>query len=286
MKHKRVLSTWAASLAAGIAAFAALLLLAVAAASAPTQAQAVAQSYIADTSMQAGMIVRLADDKSKVASVSQSDESTIFGLVVRPNDAPLSLSENKPGQQVYVATAGKYQVLVSSQNGYVKEGDYVVLSVIEGIGMKADSSSQFIIGKAVEDFNAASTTLTSTTVKDTAGNERTVKIGYVKIDISVGRNPLHKGSVSNVPGFLQKAADTIADKPVTPLRIYLGVMVILVAGIIVSIVLYAGIRTSIISLGRNPLARKSIVRNLFRVVLLGLTILIVGVFAVYLILKL
>jgi hypothetical protein len=49
--------------------------------------------------------------------------------------------------------------------------------------------------------------------------------------------------------------------------------------------LYAGVRSSVISMGRNPLARKTIIRNLIQIVLIALIILVTGLIAVYLLLK-
>ncbi len=287
MKHKRVLAAMFAATIAGLFAIVAgSVPIAGSVLEGQAQAQTVAQSYMADSPLQAGMIVKLANDKSKVALANNTDNDKVYGVVVRPNDAPLSLTDNTASQEVYVATNGTYQVLVSDQNGGIKQGDYVVVSALEGIGMKVDGDSQYVIGKAVTNFMGSDISLTQTVVKDTAGRERTVKIGAIRVDVDVARNPLHKGAVSNVPGFMQKAADAIANKPVPPVRVYLGALVIIVAGFVVCSVLYAGIRTSIIALGRNPLARKSIFRNLLRVVLLGLIILVVAVFAVYLLVKL
>jgi hypothetical protein len=56
--------------------------------------------------------------------------------------------------------------------------------------------------------------------------------------------------------------------------------------IIAGSILYAGVRTSMIAIGRNPLAKGSVTRNLIQVVVTSVIILIIGIVAVYLILKL
>lgn len=64
-------------------------------------------------------------------------------------------------------------------------------------------------------------------------------------------------------------------------------MAITGASVITALVLlYAGVRNAIISIGRNPMSRKSIVKALIQVILTSLLILIIGLFAVYLLLKL
>jgi hypothetical protein len=51
-------------------------------------------------------------------------------------------------------------------------------------------------------------------------------------------------------------------------------------------IIYAGVRNGVISIGRNPMSKKSIFRALIETILTSLLILIVGMFAVYLLLKL
>lgn len=263
--------------------FATLLLLVVAA---PVlDAQSVAQSYAADSPMQAGMIVKLSGDKTKVIPVSQTDNDKMYGIVIRSNDAPLTLSEGESPQAVFVVTNGKYQILVTDQNGPIKKGNYLVVSAVEGVGMKANGSIKYIVGKALSDFDGKTGVLSSTKLKDGAGVERAVNFGYVEADINISRNPLAPAEDSNLPGFLRKASEAVSGKPVSPFRGYVALGVLLVTTAIVVVILYAGVRTSLISLGRNPMARKSIIRNLVQVVLIGLIILVTGLIAVYLLLK-
>ncbi len=252
-------------------------------------AQNVAQSYIADAPLQPGMIVELATDKTRVKPVSQSNASKMLGIVVQPNDAPLSLSQEGAGQNVYVSTSGSYHALVSDQNGPIVKGDYLIVSSLDGIGMKANSNAEYVIGKALDNFDGKTSVLTSTQVKDDKGATHTVNFGYATTDINISRNPLLKvGSTtsSSVPSILQKASDSVANKPVTPVRVYAALAVLILIAIIVCVILYSAIRTSITALGRNPLARKSIYRNLVSVVLIAIIVLIIGLFAVYLLLKL
>jgi hypothetical protein len=253
-------------------------------------AQNVAQSYIADSPLQTGMIVQQASDKKHVKPVTQADTSAMLGIVVRPNDTPLALSGGEVGENVYIATSGTYHVLISDQNGGVNKGDFIVISSIDGIGMKVNDKSQYVVGKALDSFDGKTKILSSTTVKDSKGADRKINFGFVTTEINVSRNPLLKVgapiATTNVPAFLQKASTAIANKPVTSVKVYASLAVLILITIVVCTMMYAAIRTSLISLGRNPLARKSIYRNLLSVVLIALIILFTGLFAVYLLLKL
>ncbi len=256
-------------------------------------AQSVSKSYVADNGTQAGMIVQLtgSDDKKDVGRVrpaTQSKLQAIHGIVVLPNDAPLSLSEATNERQVFVATSGSYTVLVSDQNGPIHKDDFITVSSIDGVGMQANPLPNVVVGKALNTFDGKSQAdvKSETVVTDSNGKKRTVKFGYVTANVNVTRNPLVQNTAPNLPGFLQKAAEGIADKQVNPVRVYISIVVMLVTTIIVIVVLSTGIRASLTALGRNPLARKSIFRNLIQIVLIGLMILIVGLFGVYLLLKL
>ena len=89
-----------------------------------------------------------------------------------------------------------------------------------------------------------------------------------------------------ISGVLSSVATTVAGKPVSVVRIYLSVAVLLSVVVIVGNLLYAGVRTGMIAVGRNPLSKKSVIRSLIQTTIVGLIIFIAGVFGVYLILKL
>ncbi len=274
VKHKR----WLAGLLAGVAA---TLLCAVSAA-----AQNVTQGYVASQELQNGMIVRL-DPKNprQVQALPQSDATDMLGVTVANSAAPVSLSD--PTQkQVYVATFGKYAVLVSSQNGPIKKGDYIAASAIDGVGMKAGTSQMIVLGKALDSFTGTSDAESTVQLTTSTGGKTQVTLRRIGVDIEVAHNPNYSGdSVAGVPHFLSRAAALVTKKPVTALRIYAGLGVLALALGLAAGIIYAGVRTGMTAVGRNPLAKKSILRNLITVTLMALIIVIIGLVAVYLLLK-
>jgi hypothetical protein len=255
----------------------------------PVAAQSVTKSFTADNGTQAGMLVQLdPQDGGRVKPAERSKPKAAYGVVVLPNDAPLSLTEATNERQVYVATSGSYKLLVSDQNGPIRTNDFIVLSSIDGVGMSADSASDIITGKAVTAFDGLNNVKSEASVKDSTGKQRTVHFGYITASVAVGRNPLYQDPhvKIGIPGALKKVVEMIAGKDVSPIRAYIGLFLAFLTAVIVVAVLTTGIKASITALGRNPLARSSIVRNLLQVMLGGLIILIVGMFGVYLLLKL
>ena len=251
------------------------------------QAQEVPQGYGSDQTLQKGLIVALkTGDNSKVVALTQSNINAMFGVVVSANDSPVSLSNNSTGTQVYVATTGQYDVLVSTQNGPISSGDYLTISALDGVGMKAGDSQAFVIGKALQSFDGRTGTESTAQLSGANGNKTLVSLARIPVAIGVSRNPNLKVTVSNLPGFLQKAAQSVANKPVSDSRIYISLVALLASMLIAGSLLYAGVRSSITAVGRNPLAKTSIARGLVQVSLLALIIFLMGIFAVYLLLKL
>lgn len=250
-------------------------------------AQAVAQSYGSDTPLDPGMIVQLdPSNASRVSPATQNNAARIHGVVVSPNSTPVTLTQNSASRQVYVATSGNYQVLVSDQNGTIRTGDYISISAVAGVGMKANGTQMVVLGKALNDFDGSTNVVGITSVAD-HGHKLALHLGYVAVDISLSHNPLYQPTKSaQVNSFLQKFGRSIADKEVSLLRIYLSIGILLITALIAGALLYAGVRTGMVALGRNPLARQSIMHSLLQVVLTSLSVLLAGVFAVFLVLKL
>src|SRR3990167_6672384 len=237
----------------------------------PLLAQAVTQGYGSDEALQRGMLVMLKEsDSTKVEAVKQANAPRMHGTVVDPNDAPVTLSTDN--QKVFVATAGHFDVLVSTQNGEIKSGDFITVSAIDGIGMKVDDKQPIVVGRALADFDGKAGVVSTATVKDSAGTEQSVSIGRVKTDMSIAKNPFVKGTEANLPEFLRKASEAIAGKPVNPVRVYVALFVFVVSTIIAGILMYGGVRSAIISIGRNPLGKKSIIRGMFQVIITGMIV--------------
>lgn len=252
-----------------------------------TTAQNVPQGYLSSQTLQPGLIVQL-DPKngSYIKPLTQANQTKMLGVVVTQNNTPLSLSNNSSQQQTYVASYGEYEVLVSTQNGPIKVGDYISVSAIGGVGMATDSSQQIVLGKAVQAFDGRANTVGSATLTNKLGQRQTVALGDVPVQIAIGRNPLYAKSPNGVPHVLASAAQIVTNQPVSALRIYAGLVILGVTLIIAAAVLYVGIRSSITAIGRNPLAKRTIIRGLISVIVTSLIVFIIGLLAVYLLLKL
>lgn len=262
-----------------------LMLLCVVSMSHPLEAQTVTQGYGSDEVLQRGMLVSLKEnDATKVEPAEDSNAKRLQGLVVNANDASVTLSNGDT--KTFVATVGRYDGLVSDENGPIKAGDYISISKVRGIGMKADDAAKAVIGKALVDYDGRTDVLSTTDLKSNGGNTQKVHISRIMLDIGIGANPLAKPEEVNLPGFLKRASEAIANKPVSPLRVYISIAILLASVSIAGSMMYAGIRSSMISIGRNPLSKQSIVRSMIQVIITSFIVFIIGIFGVYLLLKL
>ncbi len=249
-------------------------------------AQKITQGYQSDDALQKGMIVRLKPgDGSKVRAAQQADDGDVLGVVVSSAESGVSLSNTEAAEEVFVANSGKFDVLVSTQNGAVNIGDYISVSSVAGVGMKADGDQEFVLGKALDAFDGKSMTEGTTVLKTSTGNQQ-VNLGRIGIEISVAHNPKYqKDAPAGVPEVLAKLAEVVTDQPVSAFRIYAGTAVALLSVIVAGVILFAGVRTGMTAVGRNPLAKKTIFRNLLQVTLMALIVFVIGGIGVYLLLR-
>lgn len=246
------------------------------------------QGYAADSPIQVGAIVQLTGKETKaVKMASQKNLQNMFGVTVDRNQLTVTLTNESVKNETFVAVSGTYNVLVSTQGGAIAVGDYVTLSAVDGVAMKAGTEEKTVFGRAAEAFDGKGVTLGKATLKDTDGKAKdTVTLGSIPVTVDIKRNPNDKSTKANVPEFLERLGEAVAEKEVSPIRIYISLAITAVSIITALVLLYAGVRNAVISIGRNPMSKKSIFRALAEVILTSTLVLIIGLFAVYLLLKL
>lgn len=246
------------------------------------------KGYAADTPLDFGTVVELtgeASDRVKVAT--QPEMQNMFGIVIDPNSLPVRVNNPEIQNETYVAVSGTYNTLVSTQGGVIEKGDHLTMSSINGILMKAGTEESTVFGRAGVGFDGKGVILGNSSIQDTKGNVLdTVQLGSIPVTIDIKNNPNEPTTKTKVPDFLEQIGQAIAEKEVSSFRIYLSMAIAAVSLITALIVLYSGVRNSIISIGRNPMSRKSIFWALIEIILTAILILIIGLFAVYLLLRL
>jgi len=246
------------------------------------------QGYASEEPLDKGTVVQLAGEGSTSVKVaSQKELRNMFGIVVDKSQLPFTITNEGLKNETFVAASGTYDALVSTQGGTIRPGDYLTMSSINGVLMKAGTEEETVFGRANSGFDGKGVTLGTSTLKDVNGKEnQTVTLGSGPTTIDIKKNPNVKSTEVDILEQLRRVGQQIAEKEVSPIRIYLSMAITTISLIAAIAVIYAGVRNSIISIGRNPMSKKTIFRALLEIILTSILILVIGLFAVYLLLKL
>lgn len=96
-----------------------------------------------------------------VKKATSSDNANLLGII---SEKPAVLlggwkqnRDPRSAKEVAVALSGRVPVKVTSQNGNIQPGDLITAGPIPGVGVKATSTSQSIIGKALDKYESVDT---------------------------------------------------------------------------------------------------------------------------------
>ena len=242
----------------------------------------ISRSYHAASPIPNGSLVSL--DQARQGYVQLADTTNakqLLGVALPSNDSLLAIDPSNA--TVQVAISGTVSTLVSTANGNIKVGDQVAASPFGGIGMAAEPGSH-LVGIAQTAFNAQTNGATDETVKDTAGKEHQIKIGLIRLSIAVGTGASTSGG-GNQANFLQRLIKSLTGKTIPTVRIVLSLVVSVVALISLVTLVYASIYGSIVSVGRNPLAKTAIFRTLTSVMIMAIITVAVACVTIYFLLR-
>lgn len=199
---------------------------------------------ITDTGAGAGDIISIEGTNFKRST--EAYDAKLYGVIA---DAPIISIEPKTDKTKAVVTSGQAQVKVSNAGGKIVSGDYITSSKNAGVGQKATLAG-YVIGKALGDYDKS-------------------EAGLVKVEVAVGFNQTATGGVQK--GIIQ----SVVSDP-SRLRLILAVIlaiVVLVGGVVAFARL---VNSGVTAIGRNPLARGTIMRGMIISGTVVLVIMILG----------
>lgn len=239
-------------------------------------ADTISRSFTSKGDIALGSVVAISkDDPSSVELAPANLPDRIYGVVISPSDSAISIQ--LPNQKILVANGGKYQVRVSNQRGAITSGNYLSISSVDGVASKAIDTDTYIVGRALENFDGSDPTLSKL---DNGAVE-----GKIKVQIAPGKNPLiNNGGL--VPGAVRRLSESIAGRPLSAFKIYIVLAIFLVTIIVSFTLIWVGVRSGIVSIGRNPLSRQSIMRSLSQIIISAIFVFFGGLVGIYLLLRL
>ena len=235
------------------------------------------EAYKVESPIAAGTVVSLKDDATDTVEVArQENDHRLFGVVVQNTDSEFIID---PGDdQVLVKTVGPASMFVSDINGAIEVGDQLTISPIAGIAMKS-TGNDATIGTALTAFNSNSTALSTKQVTTSQGKTLQANVGRITAQTRASQQ-----TGSSVAAFLSGFGESIAGRPVSSFRLFTALAVTLITLVASAALLYGTIRTAIISIGRNPLSRKSVYRGLMQVFAIVFVVFVAGAAGAYIIL--
>ncbi len=201
------------------------------------------------------------------------DDPNLFGVVVTSPAIVLRTST----EGVPIVNSGEVYVQVTTVNGPISAGDYITSSPIPGKGQKADPSASFVVGTALDSFPAvpiSTSSVVSTSTVDGASIRVLLAIGPKSADTegSSGTGDATGDPTSNVNIL------GVSTPFATVIKYVLATLVV-VGSIYVSFRNFgSNMKDSIISVGRNPLAKSSIQSMVVLNTVLIVFVSIVGLF--------
>ncbi len=243
------------------------------------------QGYQSSSAVSLGTVLSLSKDGGNTVEASTVENDTnMVGVAANAADSIIDLQPK--GSNIRVAINGESQVLVSTTTGDIKKGDYLVISPLAGIAEKdtQDSKASKYVGVAQQEFTDSSSGASKVTVNLTDGSSKTVSVGLISVNILLSDRKAGQNAQST--NILAKIGERITGKQVNTLRVVASAVVVVSVLTITGLIINASIKGAFVSLGRNPLAKMSILTNLMRVMAIALVIFGAGLTAAYLVLAL
>lgn len=242
----------------------------------PVSAQLeIADTYdIADQEAVAGDILSLSQEGLK-RSVADYDNK-IFGVI---NSDPLASYKRVDGTGTLISRSGVVLINVTTANGAIKTGDFITSSTIAGKGQKALASG-YIIGVAMKDFNEGEgaqidfSQFENTEARQISSGQIPVAIRIEYAEISTSRNANALLSRLNAALF-SNVQDP--EKFVNVIRYVASGIVIIFSILIGLFILARVIPKGVEGIGRNPMARRSILLYTAFNIVLVVVIIMLGI---------
>ena len=224
-----------------------------------------------NTEVRDGMVVSIKDGKYQL-SESKYDDNMI-GVIDLSPDVVLDMTADD--NSVPIIVNGQAYVLVNSSNGSIAAGDWVTTSANRGIAMKADDNKGSLLGQALEAYD---------------GSPEGGRI-LIAVHVLVSANKLADTSLIAVLrrgafDFLSLTTEVAQERTYELLRYILAAIVIIVSIIFAYFTFGRVARSGVEAVGRNPLARRSIVAGIAFNMTVAILIILSGVLVAYMIVRL
>jgi hypothetical protein len=213
-----------------------------------------------------GMII--AQTATVYTLTAEPYDRNMFGVVnLSPN---IEFTFGNTDDTLPVTSDGTATVLVSGENGSIAVGDLITSSSKRGIGMKATQSG-FTLGIAEEAFEGTSAETTGL-----------IHVRFNKQFTFAEDAPDSQTIAKRLRDIVSLSAIAALDEPKEMLKYVIAGLILILAVVISFISMARTSQKGIEALGRNPLARSSIILSIFVNIFIDAAIIGAGVVGAYL----
>lgn len=209
---------------------------------------AISKQYLSDQLLRKGLFVSVGDNGRLMLAQSQDSSATVGVVSEQARSADGYITE--------VVTEGKVSVIASNANGSIQKGDKLMLSQVAGVVVKA-VPGRTVVAIADEEL--------------IAGQQG---YGTVVVELS-GSSRASEGREDGIRGMIH----SLAGKPVSDIRIVLAFLMFGLAFVVAATLISSSASSSISAIGRNPLAKISIINSFSKVLAVGFVVITLGLVA-------
>lgn len=200
----------------------------------------------------------------------QKDSDPNIAGVITFSPAAIFDTDSSRSGEVPLVTTGKAYVLVSTENGTIKIGDYITTSSKhKGIGTKAIKSG-YVVGTALTSYE----------------NNDVNKYGRIMVSIGVKPALLSNSASNNLFDLMKQGLESAFMTPLSALR-YVVAASLIVVSVLYAFYNFANVaKKGVEAIGRNPMASKAINLSVLMNILYSLALVGCGLGISYLVMTL
>ena len=240
------------------------------------QESSVTQSYASnDFNLSIGMAVSTSlndsSDQVFIERANIGNAARFLGVVSDIQNSTVTLTDEQRDNPV--VTEGEVLAYVSDINGGVSRGDFVALSPLAGILMRADQrTDSYIVGTVV-----GSEPLEEERVSATI-NDQVREVQVVQQKISLTKDYFRDNKANR--SIIYVIGESLTGREVSAWRVVVAAAILLFIIVIEGAVIYSTVKNATIAMGRNPLSKTAILQELLHVAWLVVMIFVIGAGAV------
>ena len=182
-----------------------------------------------------GVVVTVDSEQEQYSISAQAHDDSVYGVTAAQPALVFQTGE----QEVPVVTDGITYVQVSTAGGQISRGDFLVTGSTAGVARKAADNESYVFAIALEDYQSD------------AANQ----VGFIQADVSVQRAE----QALEAKRQAEASAEDESVDPVSIVRAFIAVVLVIGGLFFVLYSFRSTIKAGVVSVGRNPRARSSIV---------------------------